>query len=300
MRDSGRPHGPGFGRLTLPILLVTAIAATMMIGPSVAAQTSEAPIKRVVPPSGSTDDGPPPLLREGGILVDVPGRIGRDERLGVHVFRPAPARTGGVRRAFVLLPSRGLEDLARIETLRKNRDEDALAGEFQVTGRVLVYRGRNFLLPESIVPIEPTAGEAEAEEPADADADVDVEDDLAADIEARLESRIGAVPRSLDLSEAPASEEVPIRAGTRFVDRRGQVVRDPESGVWRFVPAGDAARSGVVLLPCLELQRLEQQSRQRAVSAPLLVSGLITGYRGRNYLLPTAVRRAEEGRGIGP
>ncbi len=279
------------------MILATGLAAAMMIGPSATAQTSEAPIKRVVPPSDSTGEGPPPLLREGGILLEVSGRIGRDERLGVHVFRPDPARTGGVRRAFVLLPSRGLEDLARIEALRENRKEDALAGEFQVTGRVLVYRGRNFLLPESIVPIESPGGEAkDAVAPEASNAD----DDLAADIEARLESRIGAVPRSLDLSEAPPSEEVLIRAGTRFVDRRGQVVRDPESGVWRFVPAGGGARGGVVLLPCLELQRLEQRSRQREVSAPLLVSGLITGYRGRNYLLPTAVRQAEEGRGIGP
>lgn len=282
------------------MLLAVGLPAVASHGPRAVAQTSDAPIKRVVPPSDATDDGPPPLLREGGILMEVPGRIGRDERLGVHVFRPEVSRTGGVRRAFILLPSRGLEDLARIEVLRRNRKEDPLAGDFQVTGRVLVYRGRNFLLPESIVPVE-TIGETPEDPSTDADdASKDPEDRVAADIEARLEARIGAVPRSLDLSEAPASEEVPIRAGTRFVDRRGQVVRDPESGVWRFVPAGGGGAGGIVMLPCLELQRLEQRARERDISTPLLVSGRVTAYRGRNYLLPSAVRAAEEGRGIGP
>lgn len=277
-------------------LLGLAVLGAFGPGRPVHAQTPDAPVKRVIPPSSASDDGPPPLLREGGILVDVPGSIGPDEALGVHVFRPELARTGGVRREFVLLPSRGLDDLARIETLRSRQDEDPWAGVFQVTGRVLVYRGRNFLLPESIVPLETPAGASPVpSRPATSDPG----DDIADDIEARLESRIGAVPRSLDLAEAPPSEAATIRSGTRFVDRRGHVVRDPESGVWRFVPAGGGS-TGVVLLPCLELQRLEQRTRQRDVSSPLLVSGLVTAYRGRNYLLPSAVRTADAGRGIGP
>lgn len=282
--------------------------AELLVGGPATAQSSEAPVKRVVPPSDARGEGPAPLLREGGILLDVPGRIGPNEALGVHVFRPEAARTGGVRREFVLLPSRGLEDLARIEGLRSRLGEDPLGGAFQVTGRVLVYRGRNFLLPESIVPVEiPDAAPESSDSAAPATAtesEPAVDDDgLADDIEARLESRIGAVPRSLDLSEASPVESAPIRAGSRFVDRRGHVVRDPESGVWRFVPAGGGgggSATGIVLLPCLELQRLERGARQRDVASPLLVSGLVTAYRGRNYLLPSAVRTAEEGRGIGP
>lgn len=297
MQDTERRQRSRVGRLTMPMLLAAGVSVVGSVASQAVAQTSDAPIKRVVPPSDASDDGPPPLLREGGILMEVPGRIGRDERLGVHVFRPEVSRTGGVRRAFILLPSRGLEDLARIEVLRRARKEDPLAGDFQVTGRVLVYRGRNFLLPESIVPVEAIGNPTDSPAP---DPPGDPEDRLASDIEARLEARIGAVPRSLDLSEAPASEEVPIRAGTRFVDRRGQVVRDPESGVWRFVPAGGGGAGGIVMLPCLELQRLEQRARERDISTPLLVSGLVTAYRGRNYLLPNAVRAAEEGRGIGP
>jgi hypothetical protein len=264
-------------------------------------QSSDAPVKRVVPPSDARGEGPAPLLREGGLLLEVAGRIERNTDLGVHVFRPDPERTGGVRRELILLPSRGLEDLARIEEVRARIDEDPMAGSFEVSGRVLVYQGRNFLLPESIVPV------VTAEPPSTPDTipvarqEGPDEDRIADELEARLEARIGAVPRSLDLAEAGSIAATPIRSGTRFVDRRGHVTRDPESGVWRFVPTGSGgAEGGVVLLPCLELQRLERTARQRDVSSPLLISGLVTAYRGRNYLLPSSVRSAVEGRGIGP
>jgi hypothetical protein len=266
------------------------------------AQTSEAPIKRVVPPSGARGEGPAPLLREGGLLLEIPGQIVRNPELGVHVFRPAPDRTGGVRRELILLPSRGLEDLARIEEVRSRLDEDPMAGIFEVSGRVLVYQGRNFLLPESIVPVsvrsEPPAGDR-VPEPVPEVVD---EDRIANELEDALERRIGAVPRSIDLVQTSVLESPPIRSGTRFVDRRGHMSRDPESGVWRFVPAGTGGgqSDGVILLPCLEHQRIERTARQRDVSSPLLVSGIVTAFRGRNYLLPSSVKAASEGRGIGP
>ncbi len=265
-------------------------------------QSSEAPVKRVIPPSDARSEGPAPLLREGGILQEVPGRIERDTELGVHVFRPVSDRTGGVRRVLILLPSRGLEDLARIEVVRQRRDEDPMAGIFEVSGRVLVYHGRNLLLPESIVPVADLTGVRDRSEDAEPTSAVSDEDRVADDLEARLEARIGAIPRSIDLTDSPPVSASPIRSGSRFVDRRGTISRDPESGVWRFVPAGDGGgvAGGIVLLPGLELQRIERAARQRDVATPVLVSGLVTAFRGRNYLLPSTVRQAVEGRGIGP
>jgi len=278
------------------------VGLLLLSGPAAWGQSPESPVKRVIPPADATTDGPAPLLREGGLFLEVAGRIERREDLGVHVFRPTVERTGGVRRELILLPSRGLEDLARIEDVRERLDEDPMAGTFEVSGRVLVYGGRNFLLPETIVPVAASSESADPEPPAaPPPAGSRDEDRIADDLEARLEQRIGAVPRSIDLADAGPVVSAPVRAGTRLIDRRGHVSRDPESGVWRFVPAGDGAGSGgMVLLPCLELQRLERTARQRSVSSPLLVSGLVTAYRGRNYLLPSAVRVAVEGRGIGP
>ena len=264
------------------------------------------PIRRVVVPDGMVASDRAPLLREGGLFIKVPGSIRRDERLGVHVFEPTSAASSGLRRELVLLPSRGLDDLDRLE---RTVDADAMKGaRYEVSGRVLVYRGRNFLLPEAIFPVEeigvesaPVAPTGKTDEPGSSPTDEEL-DRIGDDLERRLESRIGSVPRSLDVLEALPAQRGVVPSGTRFVDRRGRLSRDPASGVWRFVLSGDGgggAAPSVVLLPCLELERIERQARQQDIVAPRLISGTVTTFRGRSYLLPTLSRPAVEGRGLG-
>lgn len=266
------------------------------------------PTRRVVVPDDVVVRNRAPLLREGRIFVKVPGSIRKDERLGVQVFQPARTSTAGMRRELILLPSRGLDDLDRLE--RTSGPTATAPSSYEVSGPILVYRGRNFILPESIVPMERIGDETDPEQtppstPADDSATPPTDEELdriGDDLERRLESRIGAVPRSLDVLDAPPVERGVIPTGTRFVDRRGRLSRDPASGVWRFVLAGGGeggAAPSVVLLPCLELERIERQARQRDIGRPLLLSGTITSFRGRSYLLPTIARPAIEGRGLG-
>jgi hypothetical protein len=283
------------------------------------APTSPPPTRRVIMPSDVGELRRAPLLREGGFLIKVEGEIERNARLGVYVYSPLATATGGIRRELILLPSRGLDDLVRLESVQSTAKRgNPIAGVYEVTGKVLVFQGRNFLLPEAIVPLTRIENSPDAKvdsspqadaEPAiapDAAADIEAESeerDYAAEIDARLQERIGAVPRSLDVLAAPPAETASLRAGTRFVQRRGRVVRDPGSGIWRFVLEGDGRKGDAVsldLLPCLELERLIRRTRQAGVGRPVLLSGVVTIFQGRNYLLPTAVQQPMEGRSIGP
>ena len=292
------------------LVRVVAILLWSLIGfasPAPAQNGFDPPIRRVVVPEGVELDGRVPLLREGGILQKAAGRIERDESIGVYVFHPEIPEGSSERRELILLPSRGLEDLVRIEKVSGPTSSPALADrDFEVSGRVLVYRGRNFLLPEAIVPQfrldPPSERSSRVPDPPVADGP-EGEDDLADRLERRLEERIGAVPRSLDFKEAEPVVEAQIEAGTRFVDRRGRISRDPASGVWRFILAGDGSGAdvpSVILLPCLELERLERLVREADVRSDVLLSGRISTFQGRVYLLPTLARAAREGRGIGP
>lgn len=282
------------------------VALVMTEGGSLGQDGFDPPTRRVVVPEGVELEGRAHLLREGGILQKARGTIERSEDLGVYVFRPKATTEASVSRELILLPSRGLEDLVRVEkVMGRVGSSTAANADFEVSGRVLVYRGRNFLLPEAVVPMFGLDGSTSASEPS---SKVEVEDDdddagLADRIERRLEERIGAVPRSLDLQNADAVSSTPIDSGTRFIDRRGRITRDPASGVWRFVLAGDGLGAdvpSVVLLPCLELERLERRVRETDVRDEVLLSGRISNFQGRVYLLPTVVRVARQGRGIGP
>ncbi len=90
---------------------------------------------------------------------------------------------------------------------------------------------------------------------------------------------------------------------TRLQNRRGAIVRDQRSGTWRFV--FDATGSGVVdptmeLLPCLTLERLQRLAAVSDLPAAVLLSGEVTSFHGRNYLLPTIWRNAGRTRNIVP
>ena len=267
------------------------------------------PVKRRIAPEGSSGRIRPPLLREGGYLVRTPGEVTEDSTLGVHRFQPLLVEEGGVRRELILLPSRAMDDLLH---LLKEHDEKNTSGStvFEVTGKVLEYRGRNFLLPETVAAMSKPAAEVREElkpdaigaAPAEEEMPVETDPDaLAKSIEEQLEQRIGAVPRSVDIAKTPQRVDgtAPAhRAGTHLQSRRGHLLRDSSSGTWRFVFEGSAVT--MELLPCKQLERMETTTRRQVVPRAVIVSGLVTTFHGRNFLLPTEFRAATEGRGIGP
>ena len=266
------------------------------------------------------------LLREGSAIARVMGDLAQDPDEKLWLFRPLEPEAGGLRREFVLMPSPVLEDM--LQTVRVA----AAPVQFEVTGRVFIYRGRNFLLPDfapTVMRFDAAAGETPKETdraqptpngedkfvaPETAKPDPrarrtkrDNADDAAVDaLEKRLEDRVGRAP-----APRPASTQsdgagsgkplAPVPSGTRITQRLGRLSRDPQAGSWRFVPtqvtgSGDPS---IELLPCLLLEKLEDAAREGDAAPAILITGTVYAYEGRSYLLPTSFRRAREGRGIG-
>ena len=278
--------------------------------------TTPAAVKTTAQPATDLGGYRLPLLREGTTLARVLGDLAQDPDEKLWLFRPIDPETGGLRREFVLLPSPVLEDLVR--TVRA-------AGapvQFEMTGRIFIYRGRNFLLADfapTIMRFDTKLGEAP--KPTDAakitpsgdDKFVtpptsSVKDDaVVKEIERRLEERVGRTPQphAVDNSatrdaSAPNKSVAPITNGSRLSQRLGRIARDPQSGGWRFVPqqttgSGDAS---IEVMPCMLLERLEAAARESDASPAILISGTVYAYEGRSYLLPSSFRRAREGRGL--
>lgn len=257
-----------------------------------------------------------PLLREGSAISRVVGDLTQDPDEKLWLFRPLEAETGGLRREFVLMPSPVLEDL-----LRTHR----LAGapvQFEMTGRVFMYRGRNFLLADfapAIMRFDAKEGETPAPTdkaqptpsgadkfvpPAGAEGAEAQEDAIVDAIERRLEERVGRAPQSRPTERTTGSAsraDAPLANGTRLTLRLGRLSRDPQAGSWRFVPQQNSGSGdpSLEILPCLLLEKLETTARESDAPPAILISGTVYAYEGRNYLLPTSFRRAREGRGIG-
>jgi len=287
--------------------LILALSATSFSAPASAQDLKPAPA------APATDLGGYrlPLLREGSVIVRVEGDLAQDPDEKVWLFRPTAREAGGLRREFVLLASPVLEDMLRTTRVAPS------PVQFEMTGRVFIYKGRNFLLPELAPPIvrfdtapdatptdaKPTTapnGESKFVPPAG-----DADDAAVAEIERRLEDRVGRAPaprapEPLAERDGAKREPAPIPSGTRIAQRRGQLLRDPQSGSWRFVPeqatgVGDAS---LELLPCMLLETLERTARESDGAPSIVVTGTVLAFEGRSYLLPSSFRRAREGRGI--
>ncbi|MEY3143758.1 MAG: hypothetical protein RLY21_2251 [Planctomycetota bacterium] len=268
-----------------------------------------------------------PLLREGSVISRVVGDITLDPDEKHWVFRPIQPESGNLRREFVLLPSATLADMLR------NRNLSPSPIEYEVTGRVFIYKGRNYLFPELAPPIvrfdtrpsqtpSPEAkpvptpnGEAKfvppPATPPRRDPSIGKDDDATVDaIERRLEQRVGRTPigKLSDDSESPTADReksdlgatLP-EAGTRLVLRSGRLMRDPSAGSWRFVPEQVTGKGdeSLEILPCLLLERLELTTRESDSPPSILISGQVVVFNDAAYLMPTSFRRAREGRGLG-
>ncbi len=304
----------------------TIIASTLLaltpvtaLGQSVTARSATAtPPDAALAPATDLGGYRLPLLREGSVIARVVGDLTQDPDEKLWLFRPSQPELGGLRREFVLMPCPVLEDM--LQTLRLSPSPV----EFEMTGRVFIYRGRNFLLAELAPAIirfdtapgatptitssaQPTPnGAAKFVAPAAKPPSGDSEDATVDEIERRLEERIGRTPTArlpepaVTRNARTAATSVEVPTGTRFVLRRGRLLRDPQAGSWRFVPEQSTGMGdpSLELLPCLLLERLENDARQSESPPTVLLSGIVMGFEGQSYLLPSNFRRSREGRGI--
>jgi hypothetical protein len=286
-------------RSPAPGLAPTAAPAASPVSPGVPPVTA-------IPGLESTDlaVARAPLRREGTFLLRQRGSMVR-LRTGEWAFVFHRDAEGKAERPMLLVPS---QNLARMEHLAADR---ASSVAFLLTGQVFVYLGRNYILP-TVPPVlvmadavqaapQPVAGgpdqaggspapPAGANQGLGPDPDVDR---LVRELEAHREA-----PRSLGLARAPDaprahSDRPPdlLPDDTVIVRRRGRLIR-AAGGETAFVmdndaDSGAAADPPLILVPCLNRERMEARAAQAAESLTFEVSGRVLTYQGRNYLIPS-------------
>ena len=140
------------------------------------------------------------------------------------------------------------------------------------------------------------------------------------DVEQGLLDAVGDVQRSADAPmETIRAEEAargtpsvgsidpisgrPWLAADRSVqERHGVVTRDPVTGEWRFVFESSRGALGAreaTLLPCALLERLERQARSTVGPLTVVISGEITRFDGRAYMLPSSFAVPRTGKTLG-
>jgi hypothetical protein len=261
------------------------------------------------------------LLREGSTLLRVVGRLHRDESTGAWRFTIDPDEPYAPRHELTVMPCALLTEMQRMVESAPNAQL-----VFEMTGEVYVYRLRNYLLPthpplligRERVSSPPESGSDTGEAESEVSGAVHAGEKVSADDEESETDRESGrraqdIIRDLERSVAPiAPRPAPqrdattttvddaasegrklLREGTKILARRGQIRRAAD-GALVFIFDSDAeglADPPMTLMPCLLLERIDNYvTRSGEEPTPVLISGTVAIYEGRNYLLPSMYR----------
>jgi len=271
-------------------LTIRALCGPLLIaGPATAQPATDAPPEptRIEVRTPAADA--PILVREGAFLSDMRGELRNTELGWVMDFAP-DAETGDRLNSMIL--QRGMTLSAMTQIIRAHDESIA----FAVSGQVFVYRGRNYLLPTRFA-IATDVGQRPANEDAEPAPPVpepipgmDDEDD-GSSVEDLLERVERAPGQDGDMPVAPQiGAAATLREGQMIAQSRGRVLTDGADLV--FTPDSDADSAGgelppLRLMPCLNLERLEQLRKDWGDRLIVTMSGRVFVTEGQPLLLPT-------------
>jgi hypothetical protein len=237
-------------------------------------------------------------LREGAAVIDVRGRIAYTPAGWVFAADPVRTATNGEdspRVVLRLLPSPTSERLREIVTERSDAGEPPAT--FRISGRVLVDRGRVYLLPvfATVLEVEEAAiDEPELIEPVEVDAETSNPDDPS------IRELIERIERASDAEREGVREMFAgggegSTPGIRLLAGRvARLGRAPDGRLIVSFEFGPGQRPGdeidrAAVLPCRLYGALEQIWASRGDGARLLVSGEAFRDSDRWFLLPSLV-----------
>ncbi len=251
------------------------------------------------------------LIREGAFISEHQGLL-RPLKGGDWAFVFDPDAEDNRLKPMIVQP--GL----RLTEMRRLVEASDLPVTFRISGRVLVFNNRNYLLPTFYSTL--SVGERDTVAPGvderTEDPALDEFEDLFIDSETdpTLDEAIDAVeqldrPSDIRVPRGGAENQPPqqgeqgqqpprlIREGVQITARTGRLVRSPGTGwVMAFdndtdqpATASDGATldTPMQMLPCLNLQSMQALAEQYGSRLRFTVSGTVYVYEGRNYLLPT-------------
>lgn len=234
------------------------------------------------PPSGE-------LLREGSFVTGMTGWLRSISSGGWALITPGESGEGWT--GVLLVPSARLMEMTRAQ----QASEEPLL--LSVGGEVLLYRGRNYVWVTWFEVANPEGAFEETSGDEGEKIEVPAEGDVAALIESFEDE--GATRPLIGVGgplEAGAGNASVQREGEAVIARVGRVTRSID-GHWAFAPENDEAsgddedsaeRRELTLLPCRNLERIEALTERYGSMLRLTLSGRLSVYEGRNYLLPTA------------
>ena len=238
-----------------------------------------------------------PLLRDGFVLMGVDGKLAaRGDKWFFELEQETIDGKSIVRAGtkIEMLPSAGLEKM--IGGMTENP-----AGNYRLyNSLVTVYGGENYLFCDYFVPLaeaDAAVGEKPAgpgtpnEEPNEAATEVAINEPndavmIPQEIIEKLTTRRIIRPETI-------KQGLELKQDSILAERTGFIKEKPEGGwVFEFDAVGrNTSRVSLELLPCQVLANAQYRAGKAVGRARFKVSGIVTRYQGRYYLLLQTANR---------
>ena len=252
--------------------------------------------------TGQSDQPTSPQPKQTQLLFPEGFRVGgREATLARHPEQPrwflqftttgATPATDPLAVPLEVLPGKWLTNMIRFA--EQQQDQTA---RFRVWGEITTYHNRNYIMPTFAAALslfgDDSGDQASPAEPSEDDKSLETDE---------LRKAIMALPRTRplqstdSLSPAPpppstgtGSDEAIWKDGYMIINRVGRISYYPEAQQWLFSFEADAASLAeppVELLPSQLLAMLEQLQAKSSRPLRFRISGQVTKYQSRNYVL---------------
>jgi hypothetical protein len=248
-------------------------------------------------------------LREGSYIVDRTGHLERLEGETLLVLDQLPSE----RRQISLLVLPNLKRLAMEQAVASTSRTLVFRN---INGTVTEYHGKNWVLltldpavdpyspnPMAPPPPAPTPAPANPSQPTRSMSAEDVLGQMLRPAASGGSSTAQPLPPPNDgtgMNAATGAGAVApgappmalLREGTFIVDRVGRLTKSPDGSRSEFTFETDARSMQdppLILMPCIKTATMEDAVKATNQDLKFRVTGLVTEYRGRNYLLPDRV-----------
>jgi len=231
------------------------------------------------------------LLSEGTAVLGVDGTIVGSDANDAWIFKVTEdTEVSGVDLAagteMPLLPS------GTLETMLTDAN-DRQTPRYRISGQVTRYRGQNFLLPTYYLPLSTFK---DANEPAEPNAVeiTPVQDDPQGDPNLAIPPEVIARLNQRRMLPGPRRRQFDPNAPRPVARGRGRVIVDRvgfieiRGGRAAFVPDAwgwNLSTQRYGLLPCSALEQTERRQATLPEPVRFSVAGLVTQYKGKEYLL---------------
>lgn len=224
------------------------------------------------------------LLRDGFVLSGVDGKlVARGERWFFEFERPVSDGASVIEpgRKLEMLPSAGLEKM--IEDLKERPETSYRLFNAVVTK----YKGRNFIFCDYFLPITKAGPKAPQREPEENEQEPEVAINEPNDAIVIPEEIIEKLQGRRIIRPEKMKGKFELKQDSILANRTGFIVRE-EDGTYKFVfdaLGRNMPRVSLDLLVCEALQRVEHKKSKDPEQRLYRVSGVVTKYDDRYYLL---------------